>query len=99
MVMWQVLIGRALKAWNNQLLGPARGSAVHAFLSKEKAEKKERFVFKTPCGKKPCSGFKMSDILVKQNTICHIHRVQRVRQKVGSCLCSRGTSGLKLRDQ
>jgi len=35
MVMWQVLIGRPLKAWNDQLLGPARGSAVHAFLSEK----------------------------------------------------------------
>lgn len=32
MVMWQVWMGRALKAWNNQLLGPARGTAVHALL-------------------------------------------------------------------
>lgn len=46
MVMWQILIGRALKAWNNQLLRPARGSAVHAFLSKKKAEKKRGFLKK-----------------------------------------------------
>lgn len=32
MVMWQILIGRMPKARNNQLLRPARGSAVHAFL-------------------------------------------------------------------
>lgn len=50
MVMWQVLIGRALKAWNNQLLWPVRGSAVHAFLSKK--EKREERLFikkKNPC--------------------------------------------------
>lgn len=36
MVMWQVLIGRALEAWNNQLLSSTRGSAVHAFLKKKR---------------------------------------------------------------
>lgn len=43
MVMWQILIGRALKAWNDQLLGPARGRVVHAFLSR-KAEKRKFFL-------------------------------------------------------
>lgn len=55
MVMWQVLIGwRALKAWNNQLLWPARGSAVHAFLFK-KGKRKEEFSFaqNTPAFRKP----------------------------------------------
>ena len=38
MVMWQILIGCMLEAWNNQLLGPARGSAVHAFLLKKERD-------------------------------------------------------------
>lgn len=39
MVMWQILIGLALKARNDQPVGPARRGAVHAFLSKRKGRK------------------------------------------------------------
>lgn len=46
MVMWQILIGWTLKAWNNQLLRPVRGSTVHAFLSKRGRKKKDFFLKK-----------------------------------------------------
>lgn len=62
MVMWQILIGWALKAWNNQLFGPMRGSAVHAFLSKRAKKRKSSIITK----QKPFIGFKMSDSLVKE---------------------------------
>lgn len=39
MVMWQILIGLALKARHDQPVGPARRGAVHAFLSTRKSRK------------------------------------------------------------
>lgn len=63
MVMWQILSGRALKAWNNQLLRPARGRVVHVFLSK-KEKRKISFKKVKTMQRKPCSGFKISDMSV-----------------------------------
>lgn len=80
MVMWQILIGRVLKAWNNQVLRPARGSAVHVLLLKEGREKKN-YIKKKKKGDIPCS--KNHAVFQIQERLLFFHRVQRVRQGEG----------------
>lgn len=96
MVMWQILIGRVLKAWNNQVLRPARGSAVHVLLLKEGREKKN-YIKKKKKGDIPCS--KNHAVFQIQERLLFFHRVQRVGQgEGGSCLFFRGTSCLNFRE-
>ena len=58
MVMWQSLIGLALKAGNDQPFRPARRRAVHAFLLMRRgreAEEEEEEERCDSCGQKPAS--------------------------------------------
>ena len=62
MVMWQSLIGLALKAGNDQPFRPARRRAVHAFLlmrrgreAEEEEEEEEEEERCDSCGQKPAS--------------------------------------------
>lgn len=98
MVMWQILIGRALKAWNNQLLRPVRWSTVHTFLSKKaerrKTQKKDHAV-------KVMQRVKRCRIVSKgQDHMLFSQRTEWGQTKSGfiKSLCSRRTSSLKFRD-